>query len=46
MNRRGNCHGFDYIEMFYNSRRKHGFNDQLPPVVYEWRYQEKRLESV
>lgn len=37
---------FDYIEMFYNTRRKHGFNDQLPPVVYEQRYQEMRLESV
>lgn len=37
---------FDYIEMFYNTRRKHGFNDQLPPVVYEQRYQKMRLESV
>lgn len=37
---------FDYIEMFYNTRRKHGFNGQLPPVVYEQRYQEMRLESV
>jgi len=36
---------FDYIEMFYNARRRHGFNDQLSPVEYEKRYQE-RLENV
>ncbi len=36
---------FDYIEMFYNARRRHGFNDQLSPVEYEKRYQE-RLGSV
>jgi len=37
---------FDYIEMFYNTRRKHGFNDQLPPVEYEQQYKEMRLKSV
>lgn len=37
---------FDYIEMFYNTRRKHGFNDQLSPVEYERQYQKMRLESV
>lgn len=37
---------FDYIEMFYNSKRRHGFNDQLPPIEYEKRYHQKRLESV
>ena len=36
---------FNYIEMFYNSKRKHGFNDLLSPVEYENRYQE-RLGSV
>ena len=36
---------FDYIEMFYNSRRRHGFNNQLSPVEYEEQY-EKRLASV
>ena len=25
----------DYIEMFYNSRRRHGFNEMLSPVEYE-----------
>jgi len=36
---------FDYIEMFYNARRRHSFNNQLSPVEYENRHQE-RLESV
>lgn len=36
---------FDYIEMFYNTKRRHGFNNQLSPVEYEQRYQE-RLVSV
>lgn len=36
---------FDYIELFYNQRRRHGSNDQLPPVKYEERYQ-ARLQSV
>ncbi len=36
---------FDYIEMFYNTQRRHSFNNQLSPVEYEKRYQE-RLESV
>jgi putative transposase len=29
---------FDYIEMFYNRQRKHGYNDMLSPVEYEKRY--------
>ena len=29
---------FNYIEMFYNSKRRHGFNDGLPPVEYEKKY--------
>lgn len=35
----------DYIEMFYNCKRRHGFNDQMSPVEYENRFSE-RLESV
>ena len=35
----------DYIEMFYNSRRRHGFNHLLSPVEYERRFTE-RLGSV
>jgi len=30
--------GFDYIEMFYNAKRRHGFNNQLSPVEFEKRY--------
>lgn len=26
---------FEYIEMFYNSKRRHGFNDHRSPVEYE-----------
>ena len=36
---------FDYIELFYNPKRRHGHNDQLSPVEYEKKYR-KRLESV
>mgnify|MGYP000218105444 FL=1 len=36
---------FDYIEMFYNSKRRHGFNDLLSPVEYEKRFT-KRLVRV
>lgn len=36
---------FDYIELFYNCKRRHGFNNQLSPVEYEQRYQE-RLASI
>jgi len=36
---------FDYIEMFYNVRRRHGFNNQLSPVEYEKQYKTS-LESV
>jgi putative transposase len=35
----------DYIEMFYNSKRRHGFNNLLSPVEYEKRFTE-RLVSV
>ena len=30
----------DYIEMFYNSKRRHGFNDLLSPVEYEKKFTE------
>lgn len=36
---------FDYIEMFYNPRRRHGNNNRLSPVEYEKQYFE-RLTSV
>ncbi|PAV66075.1 hypothetical protein WR25_23540 [Diploscapter pachys] len=29
---------FDYIEMFYNPKRRHGFNNQLSPVEPQARY--------
>ncbi len=29
---------FDYIELFYNPRRRHGFTNQLSPVEFERRY--------
>ena len=37
---------FDYIEMFYNTKRQHGSNNGLSPVDYERQYlkeAEKRL---
>jgi len=36
---------FDYIEMFYNRKRRHGFNNRLSPLVFEEQFN-KRLESV
>lgn len=36
---------FDYIEMFYNPKRRHGYNNRLSPVDYEKQYF-KRLASV
>lgn len=32
---------FDYIEMFYNPRRRHGNNNRLSPVEYEKQYFER-----
>lgn len=29
---------FDYIEMFYNSKRRHGSSDQMSPTEYESQY--------
>ena len=36
---------FDYIEMFYNVRRRHGYNQGLSPVAFE-EQTKKRLGSV
>ena len=36
---------FDYIEMFYNPTRRHGYNNNLSPVEFEKQYF-SRLESV
>jgi len=36
---------FDYIEMFYNPKRRHGFNEKLSPMEFERRHFE-RLGSV
>ena len=34
---------FDYIEMLYNSKQRHSSNNQLSPVKYEERYQQRLL---
>jgi len=36
---------FDYIEMFYNPKRRHSFSNDLSPVEYERQYFQ-RLTSV
>lgn len=36
---------FDYIELFYNTKRRHGYNDNQSPSDYERQYF-MRLESV
>jgi len=36
---------FNYIEMFYNPKRRHTHNDRVPPTVYEQQYFMKQ-ESV
>ncbi|WP_253454402.1 MULTISPECIES: IS3 family transposase [Erwinia] len=32
---------FDYIEMFYNSKRRHGSSDQMSPIEYENQYYQR-----
>ncbi|WP_159089919.1 IS3 family transposase, partial [Xanthomonas fragariae] len=32
---------FDYIEMFYNPKRRHGSNGGLSPVEFERRYAQR-----
>jgi putative transposase len=34
---------FDYIEMFYNPKRRHSFSNNLSPVEYEKRYFQRLL---
>jgi len=34
---------FDYIELFYNPRRRHGNNEGISPVQYKKQYYEKLL---
>ena len=36
---------FDYIEMFYNPTRRHGYNNSLSPIEFEKQYF-NQLESV
>jgi len=36
---------FDYIKIFYNSKRQHGSSDQMSPTEYENQYYQ-RLGSV
>jgi putative transposase len=36
---------FDYIEMFYNPKRWHGYANRLSPIEFEKQYF-NRLESV
>jgi putative transposase len=31
----------NYVEMFYNTRRRHGFNEMLSPVEYEKQFTER-----
>lgn len=33
---------FDYIEMFYNSKRRHGSGDQMSPAEYENQYYQRQ----
>jgi putative transposase len=37
---------FDYIEMFYNVKRRHSSNDQLSPVEYEKRFEKTATECL
>lgn len=32
---------FDYIEKSYNSKRRHGFSDQMSPTEYENQYHQR-----
>lgn len=34
---------FDYIELFYNPKRRHGNNGNLSPVAYENNYFKKLI---
>ena len=39
------CEIFDYIEMFYNPKRRHGYANDVSPVEFENQYF-NRLQSV
>nr|WP_279526908.1 IS3 family transposase [Paludibacterium purpuratum] len=32
------CHAFDYIEIFYNPKRRHGYAGGVSPVEFERQY--------
>jgi len=34
---------FDYIELFYNPKRRHGYNGNISPLKYESQYFEKQM---
>lgn len=36
---------FNYIEMFYNTKRAHGINNHMSPVEYE-QYHQQSLASI
>lgn len=37
---------FDYIELFYNTKRRHGANGDVAPVEYERRFKKSGVSSV
>lgn len=37
---------FNYIEMFYNLVRHHGFNDDISPVEFEKQYAIKQVSRI
>lgn len=37
---------FDYVEMFYNVKRRHSPNNQLSPVEYEKQFKETAAECL
>jgi hypothetical protein len=37
---------FDYIEMFYNSKRRHGSSDQMSPTEYENQYYQRQWKCL
>ncbi|WP_080516317.1 IS3 family transposase [Pectobacterium aroidearum] len=32
------CDIFDYVEIFYNGKRRHGSSDHMSPTEYEHQY--------
>ena len=33
---------FDYIELFYNPKRRHGYTNKLSPIEFEKQFSERR----